>query len=170
LLFQYAPGVGVYHCPGDLRFNLPIGRGNSVGWAYDSYAVTQNVVPSGSSPASFSKTSQIHRTSDCFVFVEQSDTRGYNNGPFVVGINPGRLITVTFDDVFATYHGSIGTFAFADGHAEPKKWTDPVILAAGLATVRTGSSVFYYSGQYMPDSIGHDAPWLIQHCVAPNNP
>jgi prepilin-type N-terminal cleavage/methylation domain-containing protein/prepilin-type processing-associated H-X9-DG protein len=170
LLFQYASSVGVFHCPGDLRFNLPVGSGNSVGWAYDSYAVTENVESNHLGDGFFSKMSQIHRASDCFVFVEQSDTRGYNAGTFMVSVNPGRPGTVNFTDLFATYHGSIGTFAFADGHAEPNKWTDPIILAAGAASVRLGSSVYDYTGAYTPDSFGHDAPWIIQHCVSPNNP
>ncbi len=64
LLFQYAPSVGVYHCPGDIRFNMPIGTGKAIGWADDSYALTENV--SGTDPTkNFSKITQVTRTSDC---------------------------------------------------------------------------------------------------------
>ncbi|MGH7953421.1 MAG: hypothetical protein ACREFE_16115, partial [Limisphaerales bacterium] len=31
----------------------------------------------------------------------------------------------------AMYHGAVGTFGFADGHAEAHKWLDPVIIAYG---------------------------------------
>ena len=172
VLAQYIPNPASFHCPGDLRANLSIGSGNMVGWAYDSYAVTENVEADGGYNQSFTKITQVHRTSDCFIFAEQSDTRGYNNGTFamdVLGVSP---LPRTFDfvDIFATYHGDVGTFAFADGHAESRKWLDPAIQATGKATLTVGSSIYQYSASpYHPDTTGHDAPWLIQHCVAPNN-
>jgi prepilin-type processing-associated H-X9-DG protein len=176
VLFQYAPSVGVYHCPGDLRFNLPIGTGSAVGWAYDSYAVTENVEAFAGWGESFSKLTDIKRASDCIAFAEQSDTRGYNQATFAMSVNgPLPPISFEFTDIFATYHGNIGTFAFADGHAEPKKWTDPHINACGQATLRAGSTLYDYqqaaaNGVTAPNGItSSDAPWLIQHCVAPNN-
>ena len=42
-LFQYAPNAGVYHCPGDVRYKLTPKPGPNVGWAFDSYAKTQNI-------------------------------------------------------------------------------------------------------------------------------
>jgi prepilin-type N-terminal cleavage/methylation domain-containing protein/prepilin-type processing-associated H-X9-DG protein len=172
LLYQYASAPGTFHCPGDVRMNLPIGTGNAVGWAYDSYAVTENVEPIANSgfADSFSKYSQITRTSDCIVFVEQSDTRGYNVSTFAMSVNgPLPPLTFNFVDIFATYHGNVSTFAFADGHAEARKWLDPAIIGAGKATLVTGSSLFQYEAPFKPDGTGHDAPWLVQHCVAPNN-
>lgn len=174
LLYQYAPNVGVYHCPGDRRFDLSVGSGTAVGWAYDSYAVTENVepIPNTSFTAGFTKMAQIRRVADCMVFVEQSDTRGFNNDTFAMSIN-GTLPPITFGfvDIFATYHGNVGTFAFADGHAEARKWLDPAIRATGTATLGQGSSIYDYQlSPYKPDTTGHDAGWLIQHCVSPNHP
>jgi prepilin-type N-terminal cleavage/methylation domain-containing protein/prepilin-type processing-associated H-X9-DG protein len=172
VLNQYIPNPGTFHCPGDKRFNLSIGSGNSIGWAYDSYAVTENVEADGGFNQSFSKITQIRRTSDCFIFAEQSDTRGYNNGTFAMSVSgPLPPIQFNFVDIFATYHGDVGTFAFADGHSEARKWLDPAIQAAGKATLATGSTMYQYPGSapYKPDQTGHDAPWLMQHCVAPNN-
>lgn len=178
-LFQYAPSVGLYHCPGDVRFNLPIGSGSSVGWAYDSYAVTENVEYTsgiGSANQSFTKITQISRTSDCFIFAEQADTRGYNEGTFEMYVNgPLPPLSFQFTDIFATYHGNVGTFAFADGHAEARKWLDGNITACGQASLRAGSSLYTYqlagyNGLTAPNGItSPDAGWLIQHCVAPNN-
>jgi prepilin-type processing-associated H-X9-DG protein len=173
LLYQYAPNAGVYHCPGDLRFNLTVGSGNAVGWAYDSYSVTENVegIPNSGFNQSFTKMAQIRRVSDCITFVEQSDTRGYNQDTFAMSINgPLPPITFNFVDIFATYHGNVGTFSFADGHAEARKWQDPAIKATGTATLVQGSGIYDYQlSPFKPDPTGHDAPWLIQHCVAPNN-
>ncbi len=177
VLFQYAPSVGVYHCPGDVRINLPIGTGSSVGWAYDSYAVTENVEAYAGWGQSFSKITQIKRTSDCISFAEQADTRGYNEATFAMSVNgPLPPISFQFTDVFAVYHGNIGTFAFADGHAEPRKWLDPNVIACGQASLMAGSTLYDYqqaasSRLTAPNGLtSPDAEWLIQHCVAPNNP
>lgn len=174
LLIQYAPNPNVFHCPGDMRINLPIGqnKASAVGWAFDSYAAAENVEPVPGFTEGFAKVSQIRRVSDCIAFLEQSDTRGYNVSTFAMSVT-GTLPPVQFNflDIFATYHGEVGTFAFADGHAEAKKWYDPNIIATGRATLVAGSGIFDYTlSPYKPDPIGHDAPWLIQHCVAPNNP
>lgn len=170
-LFQFAPNVAVYHCPGDQRFNLPIGTGNSVGWAYDSYAITENVEAIPGFSQSFSKVTQISRVSDCITFAEQADTRGYNEATFAMNVTgPLPPIQFNFVDVFSTYHGEVGTFAFADGHAEGRRWLDPNILATGRATLAPGSQIFdYQQSPYKPTTTSPDGPWLIQHCVAPNN-
>jgi prepilin-type N-terminal cleavage/methylation domain-containing protein/prepilin-type processing-associated H-X9-DG protein len=173
LLYQYAPNVGVYHCPGDRRFDLTIGSGNAIGWAYDSYSVTENVepIPNSSFNQGFTKMAQIRRVADCMVFVEQSDTRGFNNDTFAMSVNgPLPPITLNYVDIFATYHGNVGTFAFADGHAEARRWLDPAIRAAGTATLAQGSALYQYPGSsYIPNPGKYDAGWLIQHWVAPNN-
>ena len=167
LLYQYAPSVGVFHCPGDVRFNMPIGSGKAIGWAYDSYALTENVSGTDTTK-SFSKITQVTRTSDCIVFVEQEDSRGYNNGTFASDV--GNATTFDYEDLFAVFHGNIGTFCFADGHAEPKKWIDPAILNAGKASLIPGTQLYDYGGSYVPDQTGHDSSWLIHHWVAPNSP
>jgi len=173
LLASYAPNPGVYHCPGDVRFNLPVGTGNAVGWAYDSYAVTENV---GGTNGGYVKLSSIKRTSDCFTFVEQCDSRGYNAGTFEGSVSvvtvAGTVVgsSFAFTDLFAIYHGQVGTFCFADGHAEPKKWTDPAIIAAAKASVTAGSSVYEYGGSYVPAASGNDENYLTQHWLTPANP
>jgi prepilin-type processing-associated H-X9-DG protein len=179
LLSQYTANPGVYHCPGDIRFNLSIGSGNSISWAYDSYAMTENVDVMPASlgfNAGFTEMAQIKRVSDCIIFAEQCDTRGYNNGTFAMSVTgPLPPHQFAFVDIFATYHGDVGTFAFADGHAEARKWLDPIILAAGTASAAQGSTIYQYPGsKYVPKTTGPNAspdqPWLIQHCVDPNNP
>ena len=117
---------------------------------------------------------QIKRVSDCMIFAEQCDTRGYNEGTFAMSVNGPLQLTFNFTDIFATYHGDVGTFAFADGHAEARRWLDPIILAAGAASASQGSSLYYYTGAYLPKNFGPnispDAGWLVQHCVSTVNP
>ena len=168
LLFQYAPSAGVNHCPGDVRFKNPVGAGNAVGWAYDSYAVTQNVAGGA---GNYTKLTEIRHNSSCFVFVEQADSRGYNAGNFAGSVTVGFPSTFGYVDLFATYHGNIGTFCFADGHAESRKWTDGVILAAGRSANSTGvASYSYGSFGSSPSQTGADTAWLVQHWLTPGNP
>jgi prepilin-type N-terminal cleavage/methylation domain-containing protein/prepilin-type processing-associated H-X9-DG protein len=174
LLYQYAANIGVFHCPGDIRFNLPIGSGKAIGWAYDSYSLTLNV--SGNDPtASYSKISQIKRTSDCMAFVEQEDSRGYNNGNFAFNVSAGSPPSYSYEDLFAIFHGNVGTFAFADGHAEPKKWTEPNIIAAGKASLTIGVQLYEYGNNGVPQNYSpvipsNDGTWILQHWVSPANP
>ena len=177
LLFQYAQNVGVFHCPGDTRFNLPVGSGHSVGWAFDSYALTENV--SGApGAASFQKVTQIRDTADTFIFVEQEDTRGYDTGTFNASVSGSPPTKYNFEDVFGIYHGNVGTFAFADGHAEGHKWLDGQITAAGKDALTVGSQAFAYNGTagatptYTPNNnpqTSTDAAYLCLHWRTPNN-
>jgi len=184
-IFQYAPNPGVYHCPGDVRFNNPVGNTSKngvtdVGWAYDSYAETANLVAvSGynsvgqmvNDTTDYSKVSQIRRPSDCMCFVEQADCRGWNFGLFLAGVYAGPPQSFNYTDLFATYHGNVGTFCFADGHAEYKKWTDPVIISAGNSANQAASGVFdYATAGGTPNSTGADSQWLIQHWLTLVNP
>jgi len=84
LLAAYLQNTDANHCPGDVRYKLQIGPpGNSVGWAYDSYAVTSNVT-SNKYTTYYIKLTQIRNVADCLIFVEQADSRGYNAGQFDV--------------------------------------------------------------------------------------
>jgi prepilin-type N-terminal cleavage/methylation domain-containing protein/prepilin-type processing-associated H-X9-DG protein len=177
LLFQYAGNVGSYHCPGDVRFNQPIGNdsNNNINWAYDSYAITENVedAPGSAETNSFTKLTQIRKVADCMIFAEQADTRGYNEGTFALQANVKSSPQIAYEDVFSMYHGTVGTFSFADGHAEGKTWHNGNIIADGLASVAPNSGDYEYSKcPYMVSSLpqtGIDAAWLIQHCICPTD-
>jgi len=169
VLYQYAANFAVNHCPGDVRFKNTVGTGNAVGWAYDSYAVTMNV--SGAGGDTYAKATQIKRTSVCFAFVEQADSRGYNEGTFESAISTINHSTFSYTDIFATYHGNVGTFCFADGHSEARKWTDAVIVGAGNTANMAASGVYNYAvyGK-SPGESGVDTAWLCQHWLTPSNP
>jgi prepilin-type N-terminal cleavage/methylation domain-containing protein/prepilin-type processing-associated H-X9-DG protein len=161
LLFQFAPSVGVYHCPGDVRFNLPLAKG----WAYDSYSKTDNVGGEGKGGiVDYTKLSQIRRSSDTFAFLEDADTRGYNVGTFEVdyyGVN-----NITFADPIALYHGNVNTMCFADGHAEHRKWTDPAILNTG----KLASQGLSYAFTTQPSSSSTDYAFVYNHWLFPGHP
>jgi len=175
LLGPYAKNPQVFHCPGDIRFNLPIGTGNSIGWAYDSYAITENVEndhdKNNDFTDGFSTMASIRRYSDCVICAEQADTRGYNQGIFALEYNRSSNPPIKFTDVFSMYHGTVGTFSFADGHAEAHNWRDKNIIADGNYSVTEGSIGYEYSKcPYTPSQFGLDAAWIIQHFESPTDP
>lgn len=130
-LSRYLPGGKVFHCPGDTRYRLAPGHG----WAYDSYAKTQNV---GGEKANnydgcgqtYTKLSAVIHASRTFIFMEQADSHGFNRGTWVVDWNVLHG-TFKFDDPVALYHGDVSTCGFADGHAGFHVWRDPFIIKAG---------------------------------------
>src|SRR6185312_9138002 len=86
-LFPIVPNQKTFHCPGDVRFNNKPGSG----WAYDSYSKSQNIAGDPKSDNSYwgftpttDKYSGIAYVSQTFIFAEDADNRGYNNGAWTV--------------------------------------------------------------------------------------
>ena len=132
-LFQYGPNSALIHCPGDLRYQ---NRTLNNGWAYDSYSRTENF--NGESYSSYwgcgnvcKKYSDVRNPSQTFVFLEDADWRGCNNGTYVVHWNLGPPQTFTWVDPPAQYHVNQGNMALADGHGERHRWTDGRVVTAG---------------------------------------
>jgi len=137
-LFAYAPAVGVYHCPGDVRYQLFPKPAPNVGWAYDSYAKTQNIAGDPSANywglgSCFTKLSAVRNSSQTFAFMETADWRGFNDGTWEQNWNnPGGAVqSFSWGDPPAMYHGNVSTCAFTDGHSEYHRWTDANVVAAG---------------------------------------
>ncbi len=139
-LFAYAPNAAVNHCPGDVRYRLPIGTSPNIGWAYDSYAKTANLSGTGDANATswgvgkpYTKLSQVKNASQTFAFMETADWRGHNAGTWVAQwVNAGGTIqSFTWVDPPAMFHGNVSTATFVDGHAESHRWRDGTIIANG---------------------------------------
>jgi prepilin-type processing-associated H-X9-DG protein len=154
LLYQYAPNVEVFHCPGDRRLYLPhVNRG----WAYDSYSKTQNAGGEDWSPttaaywgtgATYNKLSTIDVPSQTFILIEDAGNlgnRGYNVGTWAVRWSLGPPQSFKFVDPVPMYHGNVSTFAFADGHAEHHKWMNPTLITKGKQAA-SGINVTSLSG------------------------
>src|SRR5665213_832869 len=111
-LYQYAPNPGIVHCPGDWRWQMPVGRG----FAWDSYSGASFLNGEG---GGFTKENQILHPSGRFVWAEGADMRGENVGSWVMadpGTAAANFSDALFGDSPAAFHGSAGTFGFADGH------------------------------------------------------
>jgi type II secretory pathway pseudopilin PulG len=133
--YFYCSAVGSYHCPADSRMANNPNTLDPNGWAYDSYARTQNL---GGEPfddywgagATYVRMSAIAMPGTTFAMLEQADWRGYNVGTWVVN---WRGDSFGWQSPPALWHNKVDSIAFADGHAELRKWTDPAIIAAGQA-------------------------------------
>jgi hypothetical protein len=137
-LAKYCDSVDSYHCPGDLRTKrLKPGRG----WAYDSYSKSDGMnggMWTGIEP--FKKHSAISEPSMALVFIEEADPRDYNNGTWVLDVQPPGWV-----DPFAVFHGDVSELAFADGHAESHKWLEASTVKAATDSAN-GKQSFYWQG------------------------
>ena len=122
-LFPYVSStVDVYSCPADLRQNNP------EIYAFRSYSIAggmHGVNPTGGwQIIPHIKYTEIKRPSSKYVFLEEADPRGYNNGSWVM--RPG---TKEWVDPFAIWHSrSQSTLGWADGSAEMHRWLSKSVI------------------------------------------
>ncbi len=139
-LYQYAPNVNVLHCPADARYhNSTVGGPITAGvgkFAYASYSGAGGL--NGNDPDfdggayhKITKQSGISHPSDRYVWIEENDPRGENEGwwqIYLAGTAP-TFTGTTLADSGAAWHGSNSTFGWADGHAESHHWIDSYMVA-----------------------------------------
>jgi hypothetical protein len=160
-LWTYDNAGPAYHCPGDMRsqFSVP-----GKGWAYDSYSKCdpmgfENNVGWVSPGQDISKTLDVPDPVRSIVFVEEADSRGYNEGTWALNVAatpPGY----EWVDSFAQNHIDTGSFSFSDGHVEGHKFLEKNTITAGLNASRSGSTMatFYWTRAQPVDL---DMNWII---------
>lgn len=131
-MWQYAPNVAVYHCIGDLRYkNLRVGYG----WAWGSYSKIYGINGEGNNNSVFGtpyvKLTHLFHPTDSGVFLEETDARNENQGTWTLNVSK-----LTWVDTFSIFHGTVTAFAFADGHVDLRKWTDPQVIKAATDSAR----------------------------------
>ena len=90
--------------------------------------------------------------SNTFVFLDEK-MESLNDGYFVVemnGFTGGPNSAEEIVDFPASYHHQAGGFAFADGHSEIHKWTDPRVYKPATITLNS-----------TPNSL--DVLWMQNH-------
>jgi prepilin-type N-terminal cleavage/methylation domain-containing protein/prepilin-type processing-associated H-X9-DG protein len=126
-LFPYNKSLPIYKCPADLKI---FKQGNQSGPTTRSMSMNAwlNPTPVWSILCRpYYKLASITRPgpSDLWVFIDESP----------VSINDGYFISfpglTAWSDMPACYHSHACGLAFADGHAETKKWHDPSVLNLG---------------------------------------
>ncbi len=155
LFFSYAPNYQVFHCPSDTRSTFPVGGANGA-WAYVSYSKANGMgyqSPGGywgdsGSPGGvqipYTLFSSVIAPAMAFVFDEEADTRGYNEGTWVCNRSTGPGASGWVDD-FAIFHGIVSTFAFADGHVIGHPWKNQQLIAAEKQISRGNFSGGFYA-------------------------
>jgi len=125
-LGKYSGTHGIYKCPADRSLNrgrtgLPRVRSVSM----NGY-LGERGGPFTAGYLQFKKLSDIQKTSQTWVFVDERED-SINDGWFAVnmdGYDPVRPSAYTIVDFPASYHNRACGFSFVDGHSEIRKWTD----------------------------------------------
>src|SRR5947207_3334291 len=153
-LFRFVNAPASYHCPGDLRTKrLAVKKG----FAYDSYSKVEGMNGGGwnlNAQPPYEKLSTVESPSESMAFIEESDPRDYNLGTWVVDVKPAPR----WVDGFAIFHGRVTSIAFADGHAEIHRWTDPLLILAAIEFAN-GTGDFYFAGGTAKNQ---DFQWVYQ--------
>jgi prepilin-type N-terminal cleavage/methylation domain-containing protein len=139
-LFQYVPNYNSFHCPGDRRTVLPPGSG----WGWDSYSKANpmnGTTWQNPNQPPIQRVSEIGAADMSLAFLEESDPRGYNNGTWVINVQPA----MGWVDPFSVYHGRASSLAFGDGHAELHAWGDQGVIVAATAS-GNGTGSFFWAG------------------------
>jgi prepilin-type N-terminal cleavage/methylation domain-containing protein len=175
-LYQYAPNVNVLHDPADQRSKSPYNPGASTppgSFAWGSYSgvstlrgetMTNNGVLIG-----ITKASEILHPSERFLWVEENDPRGENEGSwlFYPGTPPNFTDARFSDSMSDWFGGDTTTFSWADGHSNLHKWVDAATIAyASNLNPNKYSSPGAPSFAQAPD----DTLWVAQHCPSVRNP
>jgi prepilin-type N-terminal cleavage/methylation domain-containing protein len=141
-LYAYAGNVQVYNCPGDLRSRMNVqGSTSQTGGAYDSYSKPDGLNGSDYIVKGATKQTDLSRPALIYVFVEEADARGHNEGTWE--FDP---VTPQSRDDVAVFHNNKGTLSFDDGHVEGHKWLDGATIQAGLKAAN-GQTLNYTPGQ-----------------------
>ena len=134
VLWKYQLDHRIYHCPGDRRFENPVGNG----WGYDSYAKMDGMNGGDwMGQVRIRKFDAIPEPSLAIVFIEEAGYRGYNLGTWVANVNPPGWV-----DVPAIFHDTSSTLSYADGRVELHNWTSAFTIDAGLRSAQGNQITF----------------------------
>jgi prepilin-type N-terminal cleavage/methylation domain-containing protein/prepilin-type processing-associated H-X9-DG protein len=138
-LFRNCNNVDAYHCPADMRTR---NRQPGSGWAYDSYSKSDTVAGglwAQATQSPFVKDTGVPIPTMTMVFIEEADSRGYNQGTWALNTDPPGWV-----DTFAVFHGETSSFSFVDGHCESHKWVEASTIKAARDSAN-GINSFYWS-------------------------
>jgi len=173
-LFRYCKNAKIVHCPGDKRYQLPVGKG----YCWDSFTGCDwlngeddwDSADHHQDSRSIYKRSAITRPADKFIWVEGADMRGENLGSWyfnVAGTQANGFPNSSFSDSPAAFHVTSAIFNFCDGHAESHKWLDGSTISYANSTDlgKDGNST------YTSKTVGsRDSEWVAQHFPGNQNP
>jgi hypothetical protein len=146
-LAPYARNPNVIHCPADPRASKPVGSGFA--WGSISGVSCLN-----GEETTATKISQVRRTSDILVFVEELDLRGENIGSWEFDFegSPPTYTSSAMIDCPGIFHVRSSSLSFADGHAAMHKWLDPKTFS--FQSGGSGGNVPAPTQANSPDDVG----------------
>jgi prepilin-type N-terminal cleavage/methylation domain-containing protein/prepilin-type processing-associated H-X9-DG protein len=160
-IYPYSKSLGIYKCPADQKTGQP-GSANRNLLTTRSMSMNAFMNPIGTTPGNnleriYRKQADILAPTpvNCWVFIDESPGT-VNDGYFLCDpiANASQWV-----DLPAAYHKGSGGIAFADGHAEQRKWTDGRIFDALNINFNT-----YPSAPKQTPSV--DLTWLQQRSTA----
>jgi prepilin-type N-terminal cleavage/methylation domain-containing protein len=172
-LFQYCKNGDAVHCPGDKRYQLPVGTGYVGPYSWDSYSGSEYLNgEQRTSGDNINKRSAVSRPSEKFIWAEGADMRGQNLGSWEmqsVGTSAATFSDAMFADSPAAFHVTSAVFNFCDGHAESHRWLDGTTIAyASDTTLTKDSSGTSKSAAQHQGNV--DAIWCGSHYAGTQNP
>jgi len=163
-LWKYIKDVGAYHCPGDNRRSTQLPprdcwRSYSISYAFGHLPLGQH------KNKAYRRLQDVKSAALYYVFVEEEhngSNYGENEGGWALrGVEqPLNPTAWRFFDPLASYHLKSSTFAFADGHADRRKWMDKRTLEFIQTNKHNPGS---HSGMETPSPGNEDLRWLIEH-------
>jgi prepilin-type N-terminal cleavage/methylation domain-containing protein/prepilin-type processing-associated H-X9-DG protein len=129
LLYPYCKNVNVWRCPGDrsISVNGGVTRQRVRTLAMNCWLAEGRLSQSPGYRV-FKKTSDLTAPgpSKTWVFMDERED-SIDDGYFAVNMTgyPDAPRTIVWVNYPASYHGQSAGFAFADGHAELRRWRDP---------------------------------------------
>ena len=148
-LASYLGGTKILHCPADRTYLFSAGRGGKR--TYSIQDLMHGERPRD--PKCADKFNEIITPGDKFVFLENTDDRGWNMGSWMLNYGSWQTTPASWIDTMAVFHNDRNTFCFADGHAEKHKWEDgTTISAAGRTSLapNLGRDLDWLSARYVP--------------------
>jgi prepilin-type processing-associated H-X9-DG protein len=116
-LYEYSKNVGIYHCPKDKTGNF---RSYSIPGCLSGMEEEKN--PMNPRWKVLVRLSQVKRPAEKYVFLEETETRGFNMESWEKdpdGIRWADLLTV--------WHNKSSNISFADGHSGNVKWSKDTV-------------------------------------------
>jgi prepilin-type N-terminal cleavage/methylation domain-containing protein/prepilin-type processing-associated H-X9-DG protein len=144
-LYQYNQNAGIYHCPGDQGVRIagqtvPTVRSYSMNCFLGSRDPGLGPIPpiaGNNFIPFFAKESELTRPSQLWVLVDE-DERSINDGFFIT--DPTAHMWLDLPAMSAHRHNFSYTLAFADGHAEAWRLTDPRSLQVCAPTTEASGN------------------------------
>jgi len=124
---QYTKSPGIYKCPADKSWTIINGQRHQRVRSVSMNEFMNNMGAGGGGLYGFGKTSDTvdPGSANVFVFVDEHEDSIFG-GAFSVPMDGVffRWPNLPWISLPASRHGGAGTFSFADGHVETKKWLD----------------------------------------------